>query len=186
MLDSAHPAAPVNQSIQVATIGALEVAPPAVPAPVAPAKAGIVRLRGHEACAFALRSAFSAVRRSASRRRHFSAARRPARSRSSCSRAALAFMLSIEASSVRSVAVYAPSKSALRTALRASRRISRRTAKRFPDRCPDQSADRDRANRFRSPMGVPARQLAFGRTQAVGKSWVAGLSRNRLAQCRTV
>ena len=41
MLDAAHPTAPVNQSIQVATVGALEVnAPPAAPAPVAPAKAG--------------------------------------------------------------------------------------------------------------------------------------------------
>jgi OOP family OmpA-OmpF porin len=41
MLDSARPAAPINQSIQVATIGALETnSPPTVPAAVAPAKAG--------------------------------------------------------------------------------------------------------------------------------------------------
>jgi OOP family OmpA-OmpF porin len=41
MLDAVHPAAPINQSIQVATVGALETnSPPAVPAAVAPAKAG--------------------------------------------------------------------------------------------------------------------------------------------------
>ena len=40
MLDAARPAAPINQSIQVAAIGALEVTPPAAPAAVAPAKAG--------------------------------------------------------------------------------------------------------------------------------------------------
>jgi OmpA-OmpF porin, OOP family len=41
MLDAGHPTAPINQSIQVATVGALEVnSPAAVPAGVAPAKAG--------------------------------------------------------------------------------------------------------------------------------------------------
>ena len=41
MLDAARPAAPINQSIQVATVGALEANPAAaVPAAVAPAKAG--------------------------------------------------------------------------------------------------------------------------------------------------
>jgi OOP family OmpA-OmpF porin len=41
MLDAAHPSAPVNQSIQVATVGALDTgAPPAVPAAAAPAKKG--------------------------------------------------------------------------------------------------------------------------------------------------
>jgi OOP family OmpA-OmpF porin len=41
MLDAARPAAPINQSIQVATVGALEANPlPAVPAAAVPAKAG--------------------------------------------------------------------------------------------------------------------------------------------------
>jgi OmpA-OmpF porin, OOP family len=40
MPDAAHPAAPINQSIQVAAVGALEVTPPAAPAATAPAKAG--------------------------------------------------------------------------------------------------------------------------------------------------
>ena len=41
MLDAGHPTAPINQSIQVATVGALEVnSPAAAPAAVAPAKAG--------------------------------------------------------------------------------------------------------------------------------------------------
>jgi OOP family OmpA-OmpF porin len=45
MLDAANPAAPINQSIQVATVGALEANPaPAVPA-AAPAKAGAHKSR---------------------------------------------------------------------------------------------------------------------------------------------
>jgi OOP family OmpA-OmpF porin len=42
MLDSARPAAPINQSIQVATVGSMldANAPPVAPAAVAPAKAG--------------------------------------------------------------------------------------------------------------------------------------------------
>jgi OOP family OmpA-OmpF porin len=41
MLDAVHPAAPINQSIQVATVGALETnSPPAVPAAAVPAKKG--------------------------------------------------------------------------------------------------------------------------------------------------
>jgi outer membrane protein OmpA-like peptidoglycan-associated protein len=46
MLDSARPAAPINQSIQVATIGALDLnPPPAAPAPAGPAKAGAKKPR---------------------------------------------------------------------------------------------------------------------------------------------
>jgi OmpA-OmpF porin, OOP family len=48
MLDAAHPAAPINQAVQVATIGALEAnAPPAAPAAAVPAKKGTQKSKKH-------------------------------------------------------------------------------------------------------------------------------------------
>ena len=48
MLDAVRPTAPINQGVQVATIGALEAnSPPAAPASVVPAKAGTHKPKKH-------------------------------------------------------------------------------------------------------------------------------------------